>query len=197
MRDQAYLRRSRLLYLYRIDIDADDAHIVLPPPGQGGGEKAGTDDQRRIDTVPDLLPPQHAERQSITVRQRTETGAAHHHRRFQHLGEVPQLRFSAEHAASDEDRGTLGRGKNAGGCFDLRRVGLTLCIAFGIEKRIPLALLATLAGCCLPASMLRKASARTFGALAGSSARPTQGTTPLTARCWSMISCGMPSPLPI
>src|SRR5580693_10234502 len=113
--DDMNIRRPGGDRLLRIDIDSNQANVVVAAPFHDRMEEARADGECYVDAGPEVVADLHGLRDRMTDVERAETVLAHDHGRLQHLGELAQLALRAEHAAADEDRGVAGAAEQCGG----------------------------------------------------------------------------------
>jgi hypothetical protein len=110
--------------LLRIDIDPDQANIVVAAPFHDRMEKTRTDRERDVDAGPEIVADLHGLSKRMTDVERTKAMLAHDHGRLQHFGELAQFALGAERAAAGEDRRVAGAAEQGRGACDGLGVGL-------------------------------------------------------------------------
>ena len=110
--------------LLGIDIDSDQANIVIAAPFHDRVEKPRSDGECNVDAGPEIVADLHGLSERMTNVERAEPMLAHDHRCLQHIGQSAQFILGAEHSAADKDSGIASASEQCGRSCDSVRVRL-------------------------------------------------------------------------
>ena len=109
-----------------VDVDADEADLVVAAPFDDRMEEARADGERDVYRRPEIIADLHRRGQRMADVDRAGAMLAHDNRRLKHFGQLQQLGLGAEHATADENRRVPGLAEKPRGAFDFVRVGFWL-----------------------------------------------------------------------